>query len=139
MRSLDKADAVGIALAVATALAGVALWPRLPGQMAVHFGVGGTPDNFVPKAVGVFIVPALMPATLAVMNGAARLDPPDSYRVFDVAKLWTTAILAYVQGFVLAWNLGYELSPTVVLAPVLGSAAVLVVWAALAERRATVG
>lgn len=139
VRSLPRTDAAGIVLAVATALVGVAFWTRLPAEMAIHFDVSGTPDNFVPKVVGVFFLPVLMPALLAFMNVAARLDPPDGYRVFDVTKLWTVAILAYVQGFVVAWNLGHELPMSLVLAPVLGSAAVLVVWSVLAERRAGVG
>lgn len=139
MVSLDGFDVVGVGLAVATALFGVAFWDALPTEMAIHFGVGGRPDNVAPRWVGVSFVPALMLGTLAFLNGAARLDPPDSDRVFDATKLWTMAVLAYVQAFVVAWNLGHELSVTVALVPVLGSAAVLVVWALLTERRVAAG
>lgn len=132
--SLRSTDVFGVGLALVTAAVGVVLWGRLPSEMAIHFGVSGDPDNYAPRAFGVFFLPVLMVGLLAFVNGAARLDPPEDARVFRVTKLWTLAVLAFVQGFVLAWNLGYELPMSVVLGPVLGSALVLVVWSYRTER-----
>ncbi|MFD1515516.1 DUF1648 domain-containing protein [Halomarina rubra] len=139
MAPLRTVDHLGVVLAALTVGLGIALWGDLPAEMAIHFDTGGEPDNLVPKPVAVVLVPALMVGVLGIMNTAARADPPASPRVFRVTKLWTLGILAYVHGYVLAWNLGYELPPSVVLGPVLGSAAVLVVWALRTERRASVG
>lgn len=139
MARLRTTDLVGVALAVAAALVGVVFWNELPAEMAVHFDVGGSPDNYVPRVVAVFFLPVLTVVLLGFVNVVARYDPPSVPHVFTVSKLWTAALLAYVQGFVVVWNLGYSLSVDLVLAPVLVSAVVLVLWSVAAERQATHG
>jgi uncharacterized membrane protein len=141
-RGMDRSrtvDVLGVALAVAAALGGVAVWNDLPATMAIHFDPGGSPDTFVPRAVGVFLLPTLVVVLVGALNVAARYDPPSAPRVLAVSKLWLAALLGYVQWFVVAWNLGYRLSVDLVLAPVLLSAVVLVLWSVAAQRRATAG
>ena len=46
-----------------------------------------------------------------------------------MSVLFLGATIAYVQGFVLAWNLGFRLDPLVVIAPVLLGAGLLTVYA----------
>lgn len=103
-----RADWLSLAVAVATLGAGLALWDQLPAEMAIHFSASGTPDNFVPKAVAVTSLPALMVALSLFLDWAARLDPPEDPRTMEVVTVATVALLAAVQGFVLAWNLGYD-------------------------------
>lgn len=120
-------------IGVATA-AGLVLWPRLPAEMAIHFSASGTPDHFVSRTVGVVLLPGIMVATIAVLNAAARLDPPDDERVFAVVSSGTMTLLAAVHLFVLAWNLGADISPTAVAAAVLLAAFGLVAYAFVRER-----
>jgi uncharacterized membrane protein len=139
MARLRTTDLSGVALAVAAAAVGVVFWRELPAEMAVHFDVGGAPDGYVPKPVAVFALPLLTVALLGFVNLVARYDPPTAPRVLTVSKLWTAALLAYVQTFVVVWNLGYTLSVDLVLAPVLVSAVILVLWSVAAERQAALG
>ncbi len=106
LRRLRPADGVCVLLSGLALVAGLALWPRLPDTLATHFTASGTPDATMPKAIGVVAIPAVMLLTLAVMNGAARVDPPSSPLLFPFVKVATTAFLAAVHGVVLAWNLG---------------------------------
>ena len=41
-------------------LLGVALWEKLPQNIAIHFNFNNQPDNFAPKGFAVFGLPALM-------------------------------------------------------------------------------
>jgi uncharacterized membrane protein len=121
---LARRVGVGLALAALTALVGLAVWPRLPSEVAIHFTAGGTPDNYVSRMVGVLLLPALMVATLAVLEGALRADPPADPRTPTVVVVATMAFMTAIQGLVLAWNLGYAVDFSLVL---VGS----LVWAAL--------
>ena len=124
----DTLAAVAVAL---TALAGVALWPRLPAEVAIHFSASGTPDNYVPKAVGVVLLPAIMLVTLAVLRIALQADPPAHPQTGPVVVLATTGFLGVVHLLVLGWNAGYAVPPDGLLALSLGFAALLtgyVVW-----------
>lgn len=127
--TVRTADLVGVALLVAAALAGVALWPRLPAEMAIHFDASGTPDNYASKPVGVFLTPVLGVVAVALMRGTKRIDPSADERTLSVAVVYLAGVIAYVQGLVLAFNLGYAFSMTAALAPVFVGAAVLVAYA----------
>ncbi|GGK55785.1 DUF1648 domain-containing protein [Haloarcula sebkhae] len=117
----DIASGVVIGL---TALAGLTVWSRLPAEIAIHFSASGTPDTYVSKPVGVVLMPALMFATLLVLKGAFRYDPPDVPQVAATITVATMAFMGAVHGLVLAWNLGYPVPFDLVL---IGS----LVWAVL--------
>ena len=94
------------AIVALTAVGGVAVWPRLPENMAIHFTAGGAPDNFVPRSVGVLLMPALMILTVEIIRGAIHLNPPENHRVPQVVEVSTLAFMGVLHGLVLAWNLG---------------------------------
>jgi len=106
-RRRNRADIANGAIIALTALASVAVWSRLPAEVAIHFSASGTPDNYVSKPVGVVLMPALMLATLIVLNLAFRYDPPDVPRVAATITVATMAYMGVIHGLVLAWNLGY--------------------------------
>ena len=45
---------------LAPILLGVAMYDKLPEQVAIHFDINNTPDNFAPKAFAVFGLPLLV-------------------------------------------------------------------------------
>ena len=104
----SRADGAALALVAAMAAIGLALVPRLPAEVAVHFTAGGTPDSYLPRLVAVALGPVAALATLAVVRGAARVDPPNDPRSIDAVVVGTTLLLAAVHLLVLGWNLGYR-------------------------------
>ncbi|MBV0924332.1 DUF1648 domain-containing protein [Halomicroarcula limicola] len=115
MRLDRRTVSVSALLIALTALAGVVLYPRLPAKVAIHFSASGTPDNYVSKAVAVTLLPALMLATLCLIEVAMRADPPDDPRTGAVVTVATMALMAAVHGLVLAWNLSYPVPFDLVL------------------------
>jgi len=105
--SPHRTDRLAVGVVAVTALAGVALWPQLPAEVAIHFGASGTPDNYVPKAVGVFLLPAIMLGTLVVVRVSMRVDPPSNPMTGPVVTLATMGFLSAIHLLVLAWNAGY--------------------------------
>lgn len=55
-----KFFAVTSAVCLLPILLGLALWNKLPDEMAIHFDIYGTPDNFASKGFVVFGIPLLM-------------------------------------------------------------------------------
>jgi uncharacterized membrane protein len=124
-----SADLVAYALLVGAALAGLLLWPALPDSMAIHFGAGGEPDSFVAKPVAVVLAPAIgVAAVLLVRYAPEWASRTRSPYVETLSVVFVGSVIAYIQGFVYAWNLGYRLSIWVVLAPVLLAAAAFVAY-----------
>lgn len=125
-----SADLAASALLAGSVLAGLLLWGQLPDRMAIHFGAGGAPDSFVAKPLGVVLAPAVGLGGVLVTRYA-----PDWLRrshtapeVENLAVVFLGAVIAYAQGFVYAWNLGYRLDAAVVAVPVLVAALALVVY-----------
>jgi uncharacterized membrane protein len=122
-----RADAAALGLLAAAAVAGALLWPSLPDQMAVHWS-GSRPDTFVPKPAGVLAVPALGAAAVAFVRLApAALTSTPGGEAPTV--LFLGVVLAWVQGVVYAWNLGYRFDVSLAVVPVLVGAGLLVAYA----------
>jgi uncharacterized membrane protein len=123
------ADLAAYALLVGAALAGVPLWPVLPDSMAIHFGAGGEPDSFVAKPIAVVLAPAIgVASVLLVRYAPAWASQARTPYVETLTVVFIASVIAYVQGFVYAWNLGYRPSIWIVLAPVLLAAAAFVAY-----------
>jgi uncharacterized membrane protein len=63
-----------IMIAVAT-LAGLALWSRLPDQMASHWNIHDQVDGYMPKIWGVFLLPLITLGLLGLFLAVPSLDP----------------------------------------------------------------
>lgn len=94
---------------------GASVWSSLPSKMAIHFSATGVPDNYVPKTLGVLLLPLATIATLLFLKAAMRYDPPDNPQTAPFISISTLLLMASVQCFLIGWNLGYTLPPEIVL------------------------
>lgn len=126
--NLRTSDLVAYALLVGSAVVGLVLWPTLPERMAIHFGPGGTPDEVVAKPVAVVLAPAVgVGAVLLTHHGPEWLTRShQGTRMEAVTVVFVGGVIAYIQLFLYAWNVGVEVSPTLAVAPVLLAAGLLV-------------
>ncbi len=71
---------------VVAGIAGVAsLWayPRLPPQVATHWGLGGQPDGYSPKLLAVLMLPVMVLAMRGLVSLLPRIDPKgENYQKF---------------------------------------------------------
>jgi uncharacterized membrane protein len=65
-------DAASIAVLVATVALSLAVYPRLPPRIAIHFDIHGVADGYASRAFGVAILPAVSVFTWAMVRGIAR-------------------------------------------------------------------
>ena len=107
--SWSRRNGLAAGIVVVTALVSLALWPRLPAEMAIHFSASGAPDNYVSRALGVALLPAVMGLTLLILRAAMRFDPPADPRAGRAAIVATMGFLGGLQLLVLGWNLGYPI------------------------------
>jgi uncharacterized membrane protein len=118
---LDGGDLLAVVPLVGSLVAGLLAYPALPAEMAVHFS-GGAPDQFVAKAVGVWLVPVIGLGAVAVSRRQSNYPGP--FRAVLLGFVgW---VVALAHGYVLAWNLGYRFSSLVVLVPAIGGSLVVV-------------
>lgn len=54
---------------------GLLLWNKMPDQVAIHWGLNGEPDSYGPKAVAVFVLPAVLLGCHLLCVFASKFDP----------------------------------------------------------------
>ncbi len=117
----------GIILIIVLTLAITVLaYPALPDRIPSHWNIEGEVDGYLPALWGVLIVPLVMVLFTALLFLLPRIDPlRANYRKFqryyDGFILVFAAYFFIFQLWILLWALGYPISPTVLLPPIIGT------------------
>lgn len=98
----------------------IAVFPRLPEIIAIHWNAAGQADGYAPALWAAFTVPVVMVLTAALLHFIPGLDPlrqnVEKFRTwYDGFILFMLVFLLAVHSHVLLWNLGYEFSPNLTL------------------------
>jgi len=96
-------------------------YSQLPENIVTHWNIRGEPDGVMPKA-GAFIVPALSLGLLLLFFVLPRFDPRNDVGRSPQYSLVIASIMGFMtfmQGLVLAWNLGFVFSLTKAMIPAL--------------------
>jgi uncharacterized membrane protein len=95
---------------------GVSLWayPHLPDRVATHWGLSGQADGWSPKAVLVFVIPAIMLLLGVLLSLLPRLDPrgEEFHRPTSVYWIIMNSVLVFVAGLqvvLVGVNLGWPI------------------------------
>lgn len=103
---------------------------QLSGEIAIHFDASGQADGYMQLIPGILLMPGIATAILIFFQYAPRIDPLgenyDSFEdLFELLKLLLVGIFTYIQGLIIAWNLGYRFNFSMLIAPVVFSAYLL--------------
>lgn len=123
-----------VSLILLTTLVGVVLLPRLPAEMAIHFTAGGSPDRYVSRLVGIFVVPGAMALALAAVRLAYQTDPPTDPDIMPVMTNGILGMLSVTHIAVLLWNLGYQVSITALTVGIVVGSIGLAVYPVVRDR-----
>ena len=113
-------------LLLASVLAGIILWNRLPDPMASHWGVNDQVNGTMPKFWGVFLTPLISLGMFLLFLLIPAIDPLKANiakfrEAFNLFIAFMMLFLTYVYGLTLAWNLGFtQFNMSSLLAPALG-------------------
>lgn len=91
---------------------GVALWDKLPGEVAIHFDINNNPDNFASKGFVVFGMPFLMVLLQAFCCFVNDINAKKhgERKKFERVTKWIIPIMTIIlQGVTLGYALGWDL------------------------------
>jgi uncharacterized membrane protein len=99
--------------------------PRVPDQVATHWNAAGQPDGSMAKLPGLLLLPAATAGLLVLLSAVPRIDPlrenVAAFReYYDWLVVFLAAFMAFVNGLVVAYNLGYDVNVARMLSPALG-------------------
>ena len=101
-----------ILLLLASALAGLLLWNRLPDPMASHWDVNDQVNGTLPRFWGVFLMPLISLGMCALFLLIPAIDPLKANIArfrggFNLFIVFMMLFMTYIYGLTLAWNLGF--------------------------------
>lgn len=104
---------------------GIYFYPQMPANMASHWGVSGEVNGYMPKAVGIFMVPGIMILCTLLFIFLPKLDPLKSNvekfrKYFDWFIVLLNLFFLYLFILTLLWNLGGNFHLGQWMAPGLG-------------------
>jgi len=121
-----------LVLLLASTLAGVLLWNRLPEPMASHWDINDQVNGTMPRFWGVFLMPLISLGMFLVFLLIPAIDPLKTniakFRdVFNLFIAFLMLFMVYVYALSLAWNLGFtQFKMSASLLPALGLLFILV-------------
>ena len=114
---------VTCAVCLLPVLLGLALWERLPEQIAIHFDINNNPDNFGSKAFVVFGLPVLMvilQIVCCIINDV-NAQKHGERKKFEMANKWIIPVMSIIlQTVTFMYSLGYELDIRKIVAFIVG-------------------
>ena len=114
---------VTCAVCLLPVLLGLALWDKLPEQIAIHFDINNNPDNFGSKAFVVFGLPVLMvilQIVCCVINDV-NAQKHGERKKFEMANKWIIPVMSIIlQTVTFMYSLGYELDIRKITAFIVG-------------------
>lgn len=112
---MRKAEIIALLLVVVSFVIGIYVCPMLPDQVASHWDANSVVNGYMPKLVGVFLLPVILLILALLFFAIPRIDPLkkniQSFRgYFDgfIILIFIVLILVYLQ--TLVWNFGILIS-----------------------------
>jgi len=121
-----------LVLLLASALAGLLLWNRLPDPMASHWDINDQVNGTMPRFWGVFLMPLISLGMLLLFLLIPAIDPLKGniarFRgVFNLFIAFIMLFMVYIYGLTLAWNLGFtQFKMSTSLLPAMGLLFILI-------------
>ncbi|WP_267643934.1 hypothetical protein [Haloarchaeobius amylolyticus] len=128
--TLRRADIASLGVIMLSLIGGSLALPALPGEVTVQWSVNGSPNTVLPALPAVLLLPTIALLAFAYLRGGVLL----SGRRTEIGPRTGFAVfigLAYLQGALIALNLGVSVNPVAAVAP-----AVLVILVATYAERA---
>ncbi|MCR2804086.1 DUF1648 domain-containing protein [Paenibacillus soyae] len=116
---------------LAALLAGIFTYDSLPAEMAVHFNAADEPDNYISKPIALLVNPVIILFVTWSTFFTLRFEKDENKRAKGEATLPSVAgvvslLLLAVQGAIIAYNLGYDISASAFAAFIVGSVFLLI-------------
>jgi uncharacterized membrane protein len=117
--------------AIAAVVVSIVTYERLPAEMAVHFGSSETPNDWMIKPMGAFLLPALIVFVSLMVWLGIKFEKDENKRrrieatIGSVMAVVSATLLA-VHIFIIAYNIGYELVAATVATIIVGIEFILI-------------
>lgn len=122
---MRKSEIIILGIVLLSFVAGVYFYSQMPERMASHWNAQGKVDGYMPKFLGLFLMPVISFVILLLFIIIPRIDPlkanVEKFRkYFDWFVILLAVFLFYLYILTIFWNLGFRFDLIRFLAPAFG-------------------
>ena len=122
---MRKSELAILFLILISLAAAFILLPRMPDQMASHWGTEGNVDSYMSRFWGLFMMPIIAAFILILFIIIPKIDPLKTNikkfrKYYDSFMVLITIFLLYIYALTLAWNLNYTFNMNRMITPAIG-------------------
>lgn len=122
---MRKSTLVILVMIILSFIIGAWLYPSLPEQMPSHWNMRGEVDSYMPKILGVLLMPLISVGLLLLFLAIPRIDPLKKnikkfQNTYEGLVVLIIAFLFYINILVLAWSSGVSFNMTQMIIPAIG-------------------
>jgi uncharacterized membrane protein len=104
---------------------GIFLYPKMPQVMVSHWDIQGQPDGYIPKFLGLFLMPMIIAVMAALFLLIPKIDPlKENIKTFknyyENFILIIVLFMFYVNTLSIFWNFGMKINLVQFLMPAFG-------------------
>ncbi|PIN95334.1 hypothetical protein COU56_01950 [Candidatus Pacearchaeota archaeon CG10_big_fil_rev_8_21_14_0_10_31_9] len=123
---MNKLRIIAVAIIVLLFLIGMLSYQYLPDKIASHWNSQGDVDGYMPKFLGIFLVPIIAVGLFLLFILVPKIDPlKENYKKFknyyDSFILVMIIFMLYVYLLTIIWNFGIKFNMTSTLIPAVGA------------------
>ncbi|MEM5826215.1 MAG: DUF1648 domain-containing protein [Candidatus Aenigmatarchaeota archaeon] len=95
-------------------------YPKIPERMAIHWNVKGEIDGYLPKAIGIFIIPLSLVPLFIIFYSIPKIDPLKKNiecfrKYYDIFAVLFFLFMLSFHIWIILWNVGITINPQVFL------------------------
>ena len=118
--TVRRAYAAAFAIVLVSCAVSIYAYPRVPDRVASHWNARGEVDGYLPKAVGLFLIPSILFLLVLFLALIPMIDPLkaniEKFRsYYDGFIVLFCLFILTVHLQVVLWNLGVQLDPGMTL------------------------
>lgn len=120
---IDRTCVITTIVCLLPILLGLAVYNRLPEQVAVHWGMDGQPNGWMPRHFAVWAIPAFLAVLNFICHVGVNSDPKreaQSQRLLTLSKWLPAALSLILDPIVLFIAMGAEISVELVTCCIIG-------------------
>jgi uncharacterized membrane protein len=122
---MNKTKNLSLVIVLISFAIGIYFYSRMPEMMASHWDYRGEVDGYMPKFLGLFLMPIISAVLFGFFLLIPKLDPLKENiqkfsKYFDGYILFFELFLLYVYLLTILWSLGVTFNMTAAIMPALG-------------------
>lgn len=122
---MNKTKNLSLVIVLISFTTGIYFYSRMPEMMASHWNYRGEVDGYMPKFLGLFLMPIISAVLFGFFLLIPKLDPLKENiqkfsKYFDGYILFFELFLLYVYLLTILWSLGVTFNMTAAIMPALG-------------------